>query len=635
VDYQLIRIGANIVDQTHADNYPTTITYNGMDFYGIEDLPYINKFLVKVIGSGPAPGSPAPSSLPGPPYSFYLYFELWNPHQQLAGADTTTPSNFRIAPITGPGVLEAYRIGIEAYIPAGSATGYSWYPDPNGTSWNTAAAMTKHFTNVPTAGCTPTSSSGIITFTATPGSYREPAVIQGTSAGWPGQAAGSYTPALNLGTVSNYPPIGTLDQGTGTQTWSTNSPATQTYFEDNCTPVAFDLDVFQIQYQDPVNPNNWHTYGTFEGLANTNAVSANQSGFWESSVTSPVPVANAASYTGDAWVKSDPRTFRFGPGDSTPRLQYANPPVFVNSANYTLTPNATTVDSPVGSGLCPFLLGTSISSATPYRIDMWSVNDASVVPKGVYYTGSGTPDSYTPSYSSSLPYYLDPDGVQRVGDARYSYPNTSPLFAAATTNRPVILHRPFRSVGELGYVYRDMPWKTLDLFSPNSADSGLLDLFTLSDTPVIAGRVNPNTAPAPVLSALLSGIQANYSGSNTNLTASTATAIASAVTNIVGAAPLPNRASLVTGGIMTNNNVNSFSTLKTEREAVVRALAESANTRTWNFMIDIIAQSGNYPKTAATLDNFNVTGERRYWLHIAIDRYTGAIVDKQLEVVNE
>jgi len=62
-----------------------------------------------------------------------------------------------------------------------------------------------------------------------------------------------------------------------------------------------------------------------------------------------------------------------------------------------------------------------------------------------------------------------------------------------------MLNRPFHSVGEMGYVFRDMPWKTLDLFSANSADSGLLDLFTLSDAPVIAGRVNPNSPYAPVL----------------------------------------------------------------------------------------------------------------------------------------
>jgi hypothetical protein len=215
--------------------------------------------------------------------------------------------------------------------------------------------------------------------------------------------------------------------------------------------------------------------------------------------------------------------------------------------------------------------------------------------------------------------------------------NDSPYFTAAGASRPsrpVILNRPFTSVGDLGFAYRDMPWKTLDLFSPNSADAGLLDLFTLTDGPVIAGRVNPNTAPTPVLEALLSGELANYSGANTSLTTNAASSIAGALSTTTGTTPFVNRASLVSG-FMTNSAVASFSNIKPEREAVVRSLAESANTRTWNFLIDIIAQSGGYPKTATTLDNFLVTGERRYWLHIAIDRYTGQVVDKQLEIVNE
>ena len=75
--------------------------------------------------------------------------------------------------------------------------------------------------------------------------------------------------------------------------------------------------------------------------------------------------------------------------------------------------------------------------------------------------------------------------------------------------------------------------------------------------------------------------------------------------------------------------------LKSEQEAVARSLGESSNTRTWNFLIDLIGQSGRYPPTATRLDQFMVEGERRYWLHIAIDRYTGKIVDQQLEVVSQ
>ena len=81
--------------------------------------------------------------------------------------------------------------------------------------------------------------------------------------------------------------------------------------------------------------------------------------------------------------------------------------------------------------------------------------------------------------------------------------------------RPIVLSRPFRSVGEMGYAFRDDPWRSLDFFSNKSGDSALLDLFCLGPgsstsptnaTPsVIAGTVNINSAPLPVLEALLSG----------------------------------------------------------------------------------------------------------------------------------
>ena len=74
---------------------------------------------------------------------------------------------------------------------------------------------------------------------------------------------------------------------------------------------------------------------------------------------------------------------------------------------------------------------------------------------------------------------------------------------------------------------------------------------------------------------------------------------------------------------------------KCRREAVVRAVATMTQTRTWNLMIDVIAQSGRYPPNAASLAQFVVEGEKRYWLHIAIDRFTGEIIDQQLEAVYE
>ena len=77
------------------------------------------------------------------------------------------------------------------------------------------------------------------------------------------------------------------------------------------------------------------------------------------------------------------------------------------------------------------------------------------------------------------------------------------------------------------------------------------------------------------------------------------------------------------------------------RLAAMRALGDSTTPRVWNLMVDIVAQSGHYPTNntvstpQAKLANFVIDGERRYWLHVAIDRYTGQVLDAQYEPVSE
>ena len=74
------------------------------------------------------------------------------------------------------------------------------------------------------------------------------------------------------------------------------------------------------------------------------------------------------------------------------------------------------------------------------------------------------------------------------------------------------------------------------------------------------------------------------------------------------------------------------------KETVSRALAELGQARTWNLMIDVIAQTGQYaPGTADLTDptKFIVQGEKRYWLHIALDRDDGTVLGSQLEEVVE
>ena len=75
---------------------------------------------------------------------------------------------------------------------------------------------------------------------------------------------------------------------------------------------------------------------------------------------------------------------------------------------------------------------------------------------------------------------------------------------------------------------------------------------------------------------------------------------------------------------------------RSRREVVARAVSSVAQTRVWNLVIDVVAQSGRFKPNAGSLQNdFVVEGGQHYWVRVAIDRFTGLVVDKQIEVVNE
>ncbi len=58
-----------------------------------------------------------------------------------------------------------------------------------------------------------------------------------------------------------------------------------------------------------------------------------------------------------------------------------------------------------------------------------------------------------------------------------------------------MMNRPFRSVGEMAYAFRDQPFKTLSFSTSNSPDAGLLDLFTTNDYSGAAGPATPTPTP--------------------------------------------------------------------------------------------------------------------------------------------
>src|SRR5439155_3091033 len=220
---------------------------------------------------------------------------------------------------------------------------------------------------------------------------------------------------------------------------------------------------------------------------------------------------------------------------------------------------------------------------------------------------------------------------------------------AETSNpyRPVMMNRPFRSVGEMAYAFRDQPFRTLSFSASNSPDAGLLDLFSVNDYTNSAGTrggvVNLNSRQAPALAAVLTSTIAredtprNNAGSSPSpspLASPAANNVATSLTLSTIAAPVKNRAELA--NLIANETGLGPTVPKTQRESIARALGEVDQTRTWNLLIDVIAQSGRYPPNATSLTNgFVVQGEQRYWVHVAIDRFTNRVIDKQIEVVNE
>jgi hypothetical protein len=417
---------------------------------------------------------------------------------------------------------------------------------------------------------------------------------------------------------------------------------------------------------------------------------------------------------GATWSSSDAAqniVFSQRPDNSTNSLGgfgYWNnvPPIYMPAAGS---------DGPTANGWYP-----NINTACVFYPGLYAQNNPNLV-VGAWYS------------SQALNCFADPDGVVRRGTTAYPQPTaSSPMATNSTascptgqpmakaysasggttfgstftlsdngqsTNRPVMLHRPFKSVAELGYVFSDTPWRNLDFFTPESGNSALLDVFTISDSipadGVVAGKVDLNTRQAPVLACILAGAYKNaYNPTNpvipTNTLNATALLTSSNIvsrTSVInsassGAGPIANLSEIVgkyntsasisgatapynidggksyvgfsgiaaTIAALSNNPPNlsyvlgldsntatGYTTMVVQpyREATVRALSGASQTRIWNLMIDVIAQTGRYPTTATNISSFMVEGEQRYWVHLAIDRLTGQVIDKQVEVVKE
>lgn len=359
---------------------------------------------------------------------------------------------------------------------------------------------------------------------------------------------------------------------------------------------------FEMQAQIGSSTGPWKTYQRWVGCnANTAGVTAAfrpAAGFdW-----------TVATVFDPEFVLLDPRTMRFGAwetdGNSTG-----------DSADFNRGWNET-LDRGTGTGNFEKVTGMG--------------------PQGSSFSGVGPEMA---NNTSTSPNYKDLDGVRRTGDALTNSSSTSAILPSNSMDRSPLLSRQTRMVAELGTVFRDQPWKTLNFTTPDSGDAGLLDAFSIFEpnsvfrSDIVAGKVSLNTRQAPLLRSVLDGIATNTNSSTPLITEAQRDAVVAALLSLTSTQPMINKTELVSR-LAADPAVTGLGNKET-REAVIRALSDVGQTRTWNLMIDVIAQIGKYSATASALENFIVQGEKRYWLHVAIDRFTGEVIDQQLEAVYE
>jgi hypothetical protein len=248
-------------------------------------------------------------------------------------------------------------------------------------------------------------------------------------------------------------------------------------------------------------------------------------------------------------------------------------------------------------------------------------------------------------------------------------------------------------VAELGYVSSGTPWRQLDFSTPESGFNTLLDVFCINDTDdskaLVAGKVDLNTRQAPVLQAILAGAYKDELSSSLTVVPKGTASANTVATELIrrtsdvtgtlgsGSGPFRNVSELIGRWVSSVPAVGSsidgsqsyagFSGLAATtdtpkqdppnlsyilsqdttsagytgqvvqryRESTIRALTAVGQTRIWNLMIDLVTQTGRYPQAAKGLDQFVVESEQRRWVHLAIDRYTGEVIDQQVEIVTE
>jgi hypothetical protein len=627
----ILTIGANLIAQSRVDSYPVRIACNvggtTMEAVGMPRLPCLSSLAACPIGGTGLTGG----------VNWLLIPNLWDPFRDTWDLTEQNAGNTGNKPLSTPGYLRPpVRITVKGNITfaaanvsqSGSvdATSVSPFQPPISTG-NMNVSLTLN------------------TGTTTNNAFGRDGLVNAMRLG---ENDISNPPSLFDPTTS---PSG-LSVTTEWRKVARPANDTSTYRTDNYIvfrlglPGALILPVNIIVGQNPVvilqpgfqvsldyqSPNgNWYPYSFLQGNNATNTwispdssrpltIATSFSKYFLNATPGALPtIVNSGTVTPTSWndvtgalghapmfAKADPRSIRYNSMIGV--VNVANPPLPFNSAGVigSIWPSQYATPPPMTASAFP------VPTPTP---------NPNPVTLGDNAAAGNAANPYNESYGAAE--------------------NSNPY-------RPVMMNRPFRSVGEMGYAFRDQPFRTLSFSSASSPDAGLLDLFTTNDysdsSGTRGGVVNLNSRQTPALAGVLTNTvrredtprtsSAAPSPSPSPLASPVANNVATSLTLSTIANPLVNRAGLTT--LIANETGLGPTVPKTQRESIARALGETTQTRTWNLLIDVIAQTGRYPPNATSLQNgFVVDGEQRYWVHVAIDRFTGRGIDKQIEVVNE
>ena len=673
-------IGINIIDQFDSDDLPTVMTLgNGSTrlWFGKENLPYLYQLLFW-------PYRPT-SDATRETFEAYLVPELWNPHRN-ASTPSTAITNIRVltydttaATWNGSKWVNADGGDIFATLTTGttiSSTLATDYYETDGFNPNNVVggAVTPAYVAPDLslhAALTALDSTKPALTINSPSTYtfQEPTILNPTMATltnnprWTFSAVDKEHPnrtGFYLGYTTKAPDkaVGKA-VGLPAGTYNGFSQYTVANLTTHGINAQSDGAIFRLQYSVD-NATTWHTY-------EESAVAFGNPTFWnttDSSGANGVDGSPCFSQLNSGVIA--PSYFgSVSTGLLDPRMDSLYLPGRCIPVGSVTLPfwNAVVTGTPTGTGVQPTWRpnkDTTSGATTFYALNNSAGFPATVAKgtnAGLYSENNGSATyadmvviSGTGSGGNATPDFVG-DFVTRPADgANGAFPMATSNIAA----RPIILNRPFLSVGELGYTFSSEEWRSLDFSSAVSGDAGLLDLFSINDTEnanqqsMISGVLNINTHNPAVLQAMISGglIDGLDSTGATAITPADAQTMAKAiVTETTNNKPLLNRAELATRVASLSSITSALATdgyvTKDRREAVVRTLAEPADTRTWNLLIDLVVQAGRYPPTAvaagttAAMSQFDVQGERRYWLHVAIDRYTGKVIDEQLEIVHD